>query len=271
MEPLKLPLEKVFFFIAGVIPGFVALLIFQLAVPNAFSWFFVLGFLGYKTKLYIVLLTSLLVGYSITTFLNVMLGAVGGVIGSRMVKGPYKSPHTYETGPWRDIRWRVALRARLGNQTPNDTTLVPEAVFNIRRQTIDFMPENERPKAINDLTLEKLKAEMDDNQWAQWYDHYHYRVLLSRDKWDVQGHVAHGLNFNLESAAVYTLASTPLVPSLRHWWCILPAFTWILLLALEQYGSVRRLKDPWTTLTQQIEYLSAESSGESAAEKKTKD
>jgi hypothetical protein len=271
MELSKYPVEKVFFFVAGIIPGFVALLIFHLAAPGSFGWFFTLPLLGYKTKLIVILLAAFISGNSLTTFLNFLLQMGGGFIGVRLAKKPFQSPETLKLAPWRDMRWRVALRSRLGAQAPKDTTLIGEAILNLRRQTIDLMPEAERPMALAKLTCERLDAEMDELKWAGWYDHYHQIVLTSRDRWDVQRHVMHGLNFNLETAALYALASVPLVPALRHWWCILPASIWILILVGEQYGSVSRYLDQWTTLTEQIEILSADHGGEKPADKKTTD
>jgi hypothetical protein len=267
MELSKLPIEKVFFFIAGIIPGFVALLLFDLAHPGSFLWFFGMGFLGYKTKLGIILLTAFVIGNSMTTFLSAFLGAAGGIMGAKIAKEPYKPPESFKLAPWRDKRWRTALRRRLGQQTPKDTVLMGEEIFNIRVQAVGMMPEAERPMALTALSLEKLGTEMDELAWAGWYDRYHHRVLISRDNWDVQRHVLHGLNFNLETTALYTLLSTPFVASLRHWWCILPAVFWTLILIAEQFDSLRRFKDPWSTLTQQIDYLSDEDFGESLAAK----
>jgi hypothetical protein len=144
--------------------------------------------------------------------------------------------------------------------------LISEEVFKIRVQTVGIMPEAQQANAMVELNREKLEAEMDDLVWAEWYDHYHHRVLTSRDGWDVQRHVLHGLNFNLETTAVYALLSTPFVPGLRHWWCIFPAVFWTFLLFAEQYAGLGRVKDPWSTLTQQIEYLSEEDVGESLKE-----
>jgi hypothetical protein len=254
----KYPLEKLFFFVAGIIPGFVALLIFQLAAPGSFWWFFSLGFLGYKTKLSIILLAAFIAGNSLTTFLSSLLGAGGGVYGAIVARRPYQPPHTYPIAPWRDATWRAALRRRLGAQTPNDTTPLAEGIFNIRLETINLMPDAERPAAVANLNREKFATEVDDANWAQWYDHYHRIVLTGRDKWDVQRHVMHGLSFNLETAALYTLTSALFVPSLRHWWCMLPASMWVLILVAQQFDSVHRFRDQWTTITEQIEYLSEE-------------
>src|SRR6267378_7001196 len=262
MDLSKYPLEKLFFFVAGIIPGFVALLIFQLAAPGSLGWFFSLGFLGYKTKLSAILLAAFIVGNSLTTFLSSLLGGAGGFYGAILAQRPYQPPHTRPTAPWRDATWRVALRRRLGAQTPNDTTPLAEGIFNIRRETIQFMPDAERLAALANLNRERLGAEIDDANWAQWYDHYHRIVLTRRDKWDVQRYVMHGLRFNLETAALYTLVSVLFVPSLRHWWCILPASMWVAILVAEQWDGLRRFRDQWTTITEQIEYLSEEGSSQ---------
>lgn len=148
MDLPKFPLEKIFYFAAGIIPGFVALLIFQLAVPGSFGWLFTLGFLGYRTKLSLILLTAFIIGNSMTTFLNALLGAAGGAYGSWSARRQtYQPPHSYDIAPWRDQRWRVLLRKHLGAQAPNDTLLLREELFNLRRESINFLPEAERPSA----------------------------------------------------------------------------------------------------------------------------
>src|ERR1700722_18902833 len=40
----KYPIEKLLFFVAGIIPGMAALLIFDSAAPGSFAWFFALSF-----------------------------------------------------------------------------------------------------------------------------------------------------------------------------------------------------------------------------------
>jgi hypothetical protein len=61
MDLSKYPLEKLLYFVAGVIPGFVALLMFQVAHPGSFNWFFSLGFLGYRTKVVLAVLAMFVV------------------------------------------------------------------------------------------------------------------------------------------------------------------------------------------------------------------
>jgi hypothetical protein len=70
MDFTKLPLEKLLYFVAGVIPGFVVLLIFQAAHPYAFGWFVNLAFLGYKTKISLILLVAFVAGNTLTASLS---------------------------------------------------------------------------------------------------------------------------------------------------------------------------------------------------------
>ena|ERR1700730_17988258 len=91
---------------------------------------------------------------------------------------------------------------------------------------------------------------------AEWYDHYHSIVLI-RDNPDVRCQVHYGLSSNLEVSAIYVLLSAILVPVVRHWWCILPSCMWVLIFLAEEYTGLKRYTDRWSTLSDQIKYLSA--------------
>jgi hypothetical protein len=265
MDFTKFPFEKLLYFIAGIIPGFVVLLIFHRTHPGLFGWFLVLGFLGYKTKLSLVLFVAFVVGYSLTTFLNRFLGAFAGAIGGVVALRPYKPPHTYDVAPWRDPRWRALLKKRLGAEAPKDSALLKEDVYKMKCELVNLQPEQERPFALRALNSEKFNSEMDDAAWAQWYEQYHWRIIVY-PKRDYVWHVANGLNFNLRATALIILVSTVAVPNVRHWWCVLPAFLWASLLAAEVYVDLKNAADKWSTLTAQINYLSDKSEGVAASE-----
>jgi hypothetical protein len=80
MDWFKYPLEKFIYFVASVIPGFTVLLIIQLSAPGVFEGFFWIGFLGYKTKLSIIVLVAFIIGYSATTLLRALIGGVFGAL-----------------------------------------------------------------------------------------------------------------------------------------------------------------------------------------------
>jgi hypothetical protein len=255
----KYPLERIFYLLAGVIPGFTALLIFDLKAPGSFHWFFSLGFLGYKVKLALVVVAAFLVGITITNLLNGILGAIGGGIVGVKSTEPYQHASSYEVAPWRDGRWRIAVKKRLGANAPNDTSLLTENLLGMRRQAIDdFRPAEERPEAHAALKLEKLNTEIDDGKWAQWYDFYH-QAVIERDQREFHSTVRRGLNFNLEATAIYVLVSAIFLPKLRHWWCVVPCVVWVLILVAEQRTDFNRYINKWSTVDAQIEYLSERS------------
>jgi hypothetical protein len=252
MDWSKYPFEKLFFFIAGVIPGFIALLVFECAAPGSFKWFVALGFLGYRTKLAVILLTAFVIGNSMTTLLYKLLGAIGGAIGGYV---GYKPPHSYDVAPWRDPGWRGVLKNYLGPDAPDDTWPMRKDLYDFRVQQISVQPPAQQVGALAALNLEKLKTERDDTDWARWYDQYHRTVLKPEDT-DMVFHFQRGLNFNLETAAIYLLVSMIIVPQLRHWWTILPACFWTVSLMLEEVYSFRQMTNKWSTLNTQITYLS---------------
>jgi hypothetical protein len=258
MDLSKYPLEKLVYFIAGIIPGFVALLIYGLAVPGSFGWFFALGFLGYKTRISLILLVAFVAGNSLTTLLNAILGSIGATLDRREAKEPYKPPHSYEVAPWRDPRWRTALKNHLGGRAPIDSQLASQQLLSLMREQINNSPEAQRPSALANLEHDRIQAEINDGKWEQWYDHYHRFILFNRGDLDIIWYVRQGLNFNLETAGVYVLISALVVTEVRHWWTILPASIWVLLLVAFEYSEWTRYKNKWSTLSEQTKYLMAQ-------------
>jgi hypothetical protein len=215
MDLSKYELEKAFFFFAGIIPGSTALLIFALAHPGAFEWLFREEFLGYRSKLVLIGLIAFVVGNSMSALLGGFLGAIGGAIGGwHSTSRPYVAPYLQEIAPWRDHRWRVALANRLATKAPNDTSILPDDIWNQRRKLTDYLPEADRPKALFEIDSEKLNTEKDDLNWEQWYEHYHHIVALDRHrKWGLDDYFRRGLYFNLQTASLYALLSAFLVRS----------------------------------------------------------
>lgn len=261
MDVAKYPLEKVFDIAAGVIPGSVALWIFEVSHPGKVSWLFGCGFLGYRTKLALILLAALVVGNTMTAFLTFLLGAIGGAVGAALALGPYRPPHSYDVAPWRDPTWRALVRKRLGEATPPDTVLMSKDNYDLRTKLIESMPEEQRHAAQAALMGEHFASVQNDARWANWYDYYHQIVLQPSDA-DFRTYVHTGLTDNLKAAALYVLLSTIAVPQLRHWWWILPACIWVALLLAEVYRSWHRFNNRWSTLSEQYRYLSTGNPGQ---------
>lgn len=254
MDLSKYPVERVFYFVAGIIPGSAALLIFGVSHPNAFQWFFEENFLGYRSKLALAFAVALILGNSITVFLSSILGAIGGAIGG--AKGYRLKPlQTEIAAPWRDATWRALVKQDLGARAPEEIPFISQLAYDQRLKFTEFLPEDHRAQATADANLEKLKSDVNDSAWEQWYNHYHHIILQPKDR-AFEWHIQNGFNFNLEATSVYVLISTAIVPGIRHWWCILPASIWVLLLTAEIYTVSARLWNRWSTLGDQIVYLS---------------
>jgi hypothetical protein len=128
-----------------------------------------------------------------------------------------------------------------------------QQIFDLRQEMVEHLPEEQRSSALVDLASERMNTVVDDANWERLYEHYHQIVLLPDDfVW----HVRNGLNFNLQAASLYVLISALVVPGVRRWWCILPACMWVLDFIAELFWAVRGFLDKWSTLSEQIKYLS---------------
>jgi hypothetical protein len=257
MDLSKYPLERLFYLVAAVIPGFTALLIFQLAAPGSFNWFFTLGFVGYKTKLSLILIAAFLIGNSLNVFVVALVGAVGGAVAGvvRAIKAtPPKLAYSYDVAPWRDGRWRLLVKRQLGEQAPDNTQLISDQIYNQRLGMIKLLPAEQQADALLALQRETGKTRIDDMKWEQWYDHYH-SIILQPENRTVESYVHDGLVASMETTSLYILFAAGTVPSLRHWWCILPACIWVLIAYAQAHNAYYKATNKWLTLADQVRYL----------------
>ena len=127
-------------------------------------------------------------------------------------------------------------------------------IVELRTKIAASLPHGQQQDAVTALHVERLAAESDDLNWAVWYDHYH-KIILEPSR-DVTWYVHAGLSFSLETAALIVLLSSAVVPYVRHWWCILPSCMWVFLFVLDQVFAAKKALDKWSTLTDQVKYLS---------------
>jgi hypothetical protein len=224
-----------------------------------------LAFVGYKTKMAVVLIAAFVIGNSLTAFLTAAMGGIGGAIGGTRSLKPYIAPHFVMPAPWRDPRWRLVLSNVLGIKAPKDSNLIGQSLLDLRIQGIQLLHPSLQVAETARLNSEKLQAEIEDGAWAQWYDHYHYLLLRPDDK-DIFQHFRQSLNSCFQTASVYILVSALLVPGVRHWWLIFPSCFWLLILVAESYNGITRYNNKWSTLTDQIKYLGDLSRTDSAVQ-----
>jgi len=197
MEMGKIPLEKVFGFIAGIVPGSAAIYIYYLANPASFRPFLVTSSLGYSTKLAVALGLSFVIGNSLSSFCSAFGGAVGGAFGA--VKG-MKSPtwpSVPETAPWRDPQWRKLAARYLGDHAPKDTRPMPDSVFQAESQALTTRPEPEQSLGLARLLDSRLSLASDDWDWMQWYRQLD-RQRKAQERPDTTEYIGGGLRSNLQ-------------------------------------------------------------------------
>jgi hypothetical protein len=214
MDWTKYPIDKLVHFVAALIPGAVILCVFSLHRPHALEAVIYSGLIGYKTKVAIIGIIAFAAGYSATTLIASLIGGlIGGIQGFR--KTPFRPYDSFEVAPWRDPEWRTVVKSYLGQNAPPDTELLPEKTFELKIQSIQFLPPHERPEAEHRLRQEQLQAKLNDARWGAWYNHFH-EVVLAPSPSDWILHIRHGLNDNFEAAAVLLLLCSIFTPELRQ-------------------------------------------------------
>ena len=246
MDWSRYPLEKLFSFVAALIPGFTALLISGRTADELLY----LSSLGYRSRVTVILVIAFVVGFTLTTCLSALLGAIGGVIGSVT----YKAPESYAVAPWRDPTWRELIKKKLGANAPSDTRPISSVILELRQKMINNLPTSQQQPENLRLQQDQLATEADDLAWSVWYDHYH-KIAVMPDEKDVFLQVHTGLRFSLQTASLYCLTSALVVPSLRHWWYLAPAVFWVVTLVIESVNSLQKALNKWSSLHDQIKYL----------------
>lgn len=273
-DQFKIPIERTVYFIAALIPGGVAILIYQSAAATSFQLYpgatgtlihqlFAIDFLGYKTKLGLLVLAAFAIGHTLTNLVRGLLDDLVPMLGELIgrIPWPTKASFEHEDGPWRSIEWRNAIKTRLGNSAPKDLRFVTLEMMNQQHVLAERLPEEQRAEEWLRILRERADSILNDMEWSSLYSQYHRRVveLHEQAKYDeVTIFIRDGLTYNFFATALYVLASAAVVPAVRHWWCILPSLAWIFSLMLLIAAGVRRaFANKWFTLNDQISYLSS--------------
>jgi hypothetical protein len=259
MDLSKYLLEKILHYVAGVIPGIIALVLFECVAPGALRGIFNNGFLGYRTTVALTLLLAFIIGNTLSTCLSIILIVFVSVMAAITVaireRQSYKDRHAYDPAPWRDPKWRALAKKHLGDRAPNDTLLEPRKAFDFRRRLQEILPEKARTVSIPEMDAQRNNLEQDDQNWAYWYQHHHDLVIQEEDR-SFESYVRKGLVFNFETAAVFLIVCSFCVPSVRHWWVLVPASAWIVYMLLEMFGEYAKRINNWSMFAEQIKFLS---------------
>jgi hypothetical protein len=244
MDWARVPLERLFGFLAALVPGCAALLLFSIHDAKSLREFWAIAALGYQTKIAIVLFCCFSAGWTIISAFQGLNFAIGGALGGvmRIPDPPAK--------PWENGNWRALLAAYLGNAAPKDIEPIAESTFEWQLQHADQFPEPEKRK--REVQSAKITADMNNGEWRLWWNHLQFPALMDH------GPIASmsvTLAANFEAASLILLCAVPFTPSLRRWWLITACILWIFAYMTEVYSVIRQLRDPWLCFSKEIEYL----------------
>jgi hypothetical protein len=266
MDLAKILLDKFFGFVAALIPGFFLLLVVVLHHGDLWRQLWDLNYLGYETKVAIVVFAAFIAGVTVSSFAGAAIGGfIGGLSAYKGAKAAQAAARASaadtqvsdtDPGPpqpiplWRDANWRKLLTAYLGNAAPDD--LQPIGDQNDYNQLIRFakaLPDADQQQAAFAAIQQR---QFNEQLWMDWWNRL-YRLTLQKN--DPKMLIGLTLDGNIGSACLIILLSAPFTPILRQWWIVLPSIIWVLISAAQTYKQYYDATNPTESFIKQMEYL----------------
>jgi hypothetical protein len=260
----KFPFEKTVHLLTKVLPGFALLFVYNAETPGTVKSLISLPYLGYATRLWLIITICFALGYTLSTVVNAVGSAAAGAIGA-LWAGISRGRHPYENqaAPWRDQTWRTAYTSRFGPEAPNNLTLMlPRNAAELLRSS-QPLPAGlaEQQKLAEQLTLQVnpgLKRAIDaitnDTEWRMCYERMKFKVLFEGPVEPIQ-EVFGRLDSDFSLASFVLIVGAVLSVQFRVGWLMVPATAWIVLSVLNFCVRAYQVAEPWNTLSAQIEML----------------
>ncbi len=258
MDWMRLLLDRLFGFLACLVPGCVILLLLMIHRPDLVSAIWSNQILSYETKWLITIGASFVFGFSAFTAFTAFCGGFGGVIGGWL--GPLQDP---EIPPWQSKPWRGLLGRYLGPRAPEDLDPIPDELFQKQLEAIAAIPEEGRLQATVATYQGKNAAMLNDLEWKSWWDYFHRGSLIAQTP---IAKLYETTNESFYVAALILLMSLPFTPSLRIWWVVLFCIFWVIHFALRVIFVMTKARDPWRTYQDQIDFFQKRLLGEEVVE-----
>ncbi len=252
MDLAKVLLDKFFGFIAAIIPGCFVVLVVVLHHRELWQQLWDTNYLGYQTKVAILVFAAFVAGITVTSFVGAVLGVVIFDIANRRNQKMMAQAAAFSAAAqqqpqlqqqqwaqaaqlgiapdWRNANWRSLLTAYLGNAAPANLVTMQWFQGPLFNQQMAF----------------------NDQLWMDWWNRLH---LLTLPKGDPKVAMALTLESSFGGAALVVLLSAPWTPILRQWWILLPCLFWILMTIAQTVWQYRQSNDPWQSYLKQMNYL----------------
>ena len=260
----KFPFEKAVHLLTKVVPGFALLSVYNAKNPSAITGLLSLPYLGYATRVWLMISICFVLGYTLFTVVNSVGGALAGAIGA--LWGYFarsRHPYEYQVAPWRDPTWRAAYISRFGSEAPKNLTLVlprhAAELLESRQPLPAGLADHQR--LAEQITLQinsELKAAIDaitnDTDWRMCYERMKFMVLFQRPLEAIE-EVLGQLDSDFSIASIIVIVGAALSNQFRVWWLMFPATGWLVVGVLRFCAKVYQFTYPWSTLRAQIELL----------------
>jgi len=260
----KFPFEKAVHLLAKVLPGFALLFVYDAKNSGAITNILSLPYLGYATRLWLLIAVCFILGYTLSSVLSTVVGGVGGAIGALWASiARSKHPYEYQVAPWRDPNWRAAYCSRFGSAAPKDLTLiVPRDAAELLRLSQPLPPNlADQQKLAEQLTVQinaglkaAIEAIQNDTDWRMRYEDIKLKVLFQQPLEPIE-EVIGRLDSDFSVASAVLIVGAALSANLRIWWLMLLATGWLIVGVLRFSAKAYQILAPWSTLSAQIEML----------------
>ena len=247
MDWLKTTLDRLFVFLASLIPGCACFLLLLLHRPDLISYIWNAQVLSYETKLIISVFLTFVMGWTATYALNALLMETGSILARWL-------PTTQEPAakPWQNKNWRALLMRYLGKAAPKNVEPVYDEVLKLQLEALQHAPAEERVRQAAALFKGKAESELNDHEWRGWWEHFHYTSFQRIEPVPLMMQtVAH----NFYAASLLMLFAMPFTPQLRIWWLIAFCVFWLVHLIAKSANDISRAQNPWSSWTEQMEHL----------------
>ncbi len=259
---LKISLKKAFSFLATIVPGSVLFYLFEIGHPGTIGWFLSISSLGYKSRIFLLLLALFLLGYSFVKFLAAVCGSFGWLLG-RTIRLPIfdRHPYDYATAPWRDKRWRAAYTRRFAIDAPPDLAFTPDSLDEGKIVAISkLQPGEQTSPELSAYSWEVLQACIkgifNDEAWRSRYLQLHVAEITKIGN-DFASKIGASLDSNISISSLVIIVASWFVPQIRLWWLLLLAYLWAANSAMVFAEKIMRLFDPSSTLQAQFDVLTS--------------
>lgn len=261
-------IDKFYKYIFSVIPGSVVLAVGVLNHPKLWDSYWNMGYLGYQTKLVMLILVTMILGSTVDSLAGAVMGGITGGVGSYRAEkarqeaaaaaaGQASSQAAAVVAYWRDPSWRNLVTAYMGKAAPENLhAFVDQNELDQAMDLAGKLPQPEQAQEMGKIARRANAAilQQNDETWMAYWNHLH---AVTTPKVDSRTQEAFQLVAAFGGASWVVVLSALWTPQVRHWWILLPCIYFVFVSTFGQFMFQARVTDPAQLFEQQWQYMRA--------------